>query len=93
MHQVVVRLYFNPRAHEGHDVGYINTFVWLSISIHVPTRGTTQDVCSMVIPADISIHVPTRGTTQRVCQVEITGHFNPRAHEGHDLPAPVSSSK
>ena len=32
---------FNPRAHEGHDgIGYIFTKT-ASISIHVPTRGTT----------------------------------------------------
>ena len=32
---------FNPRAHEGHDVGSEHGFFDRFISIHVPTRGTT----------------------------------------------------
>ena len=34
-----------------------------TISIHVPTRGTTHPFV-VVNAADISIHVPTRGTTE-----------------------------
>ena len=33
--------HFNPRAHEGHDCGRCLTIPRISISIHVPTRGTT----------------------------------------------------
>ena len=33
---------FNPRAHEGHDVTVTNSGVVATISIHVPTRGTTS---------------------------------------------------
>ena len=34
-----------------------------TISIHVPTRGTTIVICIFYIVYAISIHVPTRGTT------------------------------
>ena len=33
------------------------------ISIHVPTRGTTNVLKNVVVSCCISIHVPTRGTT------------------------------
>ena len=34
------------------------------VSIHVPTRGTTDIPCAIIIARDfVSIHVPTRGTT------------------------------
>ena len=33
------------------------------ISIHVPTRGTTDQEIEILIEQHISIHVPTRGTT------------------------------
>ena len=35
-------LYFNPRAHEGHDVSALTEVYQAAISIHVPTRGTTN---------------------------------------------------
>ena len=34
---------FNPRAHEGHDGYWKHAFRTGPISIHVPTRGTTED--------------------------------------------------
>ena len=53
------------------------------ISIHVPTRGTTQlTLCSFL--GEISIHVPTRGTTCNTSCIFGSIYFNPRAHEGHD---------
>ena len=55
--------HFNPRAHEGHDFVYPNFVVFLRISIHVPTRGTTPCPFLEYVFLDISIHVPTRGTT------------------------------
>ena len=55
---------FNPRAHEGHDALHgIHVHISM-ISIHVPTRGTTQAGGSGGTGYGISIHVPTRGTTQ-----------------------------
>ena len=33
---------FNPRAHEGHDQVPLHKYLNVVISIHVPTRGTTQ---------------------------------------------------
>ena len=38
-----VSAYFNPRAHEGHDLSGSNDITATIISIHVPTRGTTVD--------------------------------------------------
>ena len=55
---------FNPRSHEGND-GWIPVGeIAGSISIHVPTRGTTERRKSIRRKRKISIHVPTRGTTK-----------------------------
>ena len=54
---------FNPRLREGDDT---NSCVFVDshrISIHVPTRGTTERLLKMDPGNTISIHVPTRGTT------------------------------
>ena len=76
---------FNPRAHEGHD-GYCGCkSSKLFISIHVPTRGTTTLTLRSNTDNAISIHVPTRGTTITGFRPLIMFHFNPRAHEGHDV--------
>ena len=61
---VDAELDFNPRAHEGHDLKLKLLIVSTSISIHVPTRGTTIYTRHITIHYVISIHVPTRGTTQ-----------------------------
>ena len=55
--------HFNPRAHEGHDQHNPIANPLTSISIHVPTRGTTISIVGAVACHPISIHVPTRGTT------------------------------
>ena len=57
----------------------------LFISIHVPTRGTTTLTLRSNTDNAISIHVPTRGTTITGFRPLIMFHFNPRAHEGHDV--------
>ena len=54
------------------------------ISIHVPTRGTTNDTLCHLATKEISIHVPTRGTTAAKKIRAYSDYFNPRAHEGHD---------
>ena len=36
------------------------------ISIHVPSRGTTKVIYTVVATPDISIHVPSRGRRERV---------------------------
>ena len=79
-------VYFNPRAHEGHDYYTTATFTLQAISIHVPTRGTTRKH-NRVLPDQRFQSTCPRGA-RRLCQVLCpTGrpHFNPRAHEGHDL--------
>ena len=51
----------------------------------MPTRGTTI-CCRCISRRYISIHVPTRGTTCCIISFScINKHFNPRAHEGHDV--------
>ena len=37
-------VYFNPRAHEGHDELADHIERYIRISIHVPTRGTTKQI-------------------------------------------------
>ena len=75
---------FNPRAHEGHDRTLFGRAKNHSISIHVPTRGTTKWFFTNYYMYDISIHVPTRGTTLQPKEPTTVCYFNPRAHEGHD---------
>ena len=55
---------FNPRAHEGHDKCVMQGPLAPAISIHVPTRGTTNKIEPVTPTPVISIHVPTRGTTR-----------------------------
>ncbi len=38
-----VKIYFNPRSHEGSDKGEFNALMNAYISIHAPTRGATED--------------------------------------------------
>ena len=55
---------FNPRSHEGNDEDPIPAKANMEyVSIHVPTRGTTDAVPSLGRFRRVSIHVPTRGTT------------------------------
>ena len=77
--------YFNPRSLVGNDGAEARSDSFLSISIHVPSWGTTK---VHVVAADvlaISIHVPSWGTTERfsslICCSE---YFNPRSLVGND---------
>ena len=55
---------FNPRSHEGNDgVSEADHSFLYSVSIHVPTRGTTLFFDFEFTWYAVSIHVPTRGTT------------------------------
>ena len=54
---------FNPRSHEGNDGVDLEGDVAGGISIHVPTKGTTENVTTAITAVSISIHVPTKGTT------------------------------
>ena len=58
-----ISTYFNPRPHEGDDITFGQNIGKGMISIHVPTRGTTEYSEDSVERIMISIHVPTRGTT------------------------------
>ena len=64
----------------------------LLISIHVPTRGTTEEISLEMARTGISIHVPTRGTTAAFAFCDPASlYFNPRSHEGND-PAPTGTA-
>ena len=39
-----VKIYFNPRSHEGSDKGEFNALMNAYISIHAPTRGATLGI-------------------------------------------------
>ena len=55
---------FNPRSHEGNDSPLRRLSQhYRSVSIHVPTRGTTGCMHTLWLLHGVSIHVPTRGTT------------------------------
>ena len=56
------------------------------VSIHVPTRGTTELTINDDSVVGVSIHVPTRGTTVDIVETQKTLEgFNPRSHEGNDV--------
>ena len=57
-------MHFNPRSHVGNDYVVSDSSVPdTSISIHVPTWGTTKGFFFVLKFIGISIHVPTWGTT------------------------------
>ena len=39
------RIYFNPRSHEGSDLVSSSNTLFMTISIHAPTRGATKLFC------------------------------------------------
>ena len=62
LHRRVVRLNFNPRAHEGHDVMMLCVMLTSLFQSTCP-RGARPDDVVRNANIIISIHVPTRGTT------------------------------
>ena len=67
--------------------GVIVMMKYIPISIHAPTKGATNRSTRKCYKVDISIHAPTKGAT---CLQDVAWwdnpHFNPRSHEGSDLP-------
>ena len=57
-----VSIFQSTSLHEGRLRHFDFTLI-LTISIHVPTRGTTKVLRMCISAHRISIHVPTRGTT------------------------------
>ena len=55
---------FNPRSHERSDSFTTALSMYLTISIHAPTRGATLLQIGSYIIISISIHAPTRGATK-----------------------------
>ena len=78
-------LYFNPRAHEGHDDNRGNHAALKHFNPRAHEGHDAADFPALQ-EVEISIHVPTRGTTQTEGTYILKRYFNPRAHEGHDSP-------
>ena len=62
---------FNPRSLVGNDDSYNGDYYYQSISIHVPSWGTTMAITEKQQRFIISIHVPSWGTTK--CGTTWTG--------------------
>ena len=79
------RPYFNPRPHEGGDLGGRTTVRQTHISIHAPARGATYDDNQPTPKGGISIHAPREGGDQPL-SIRLSRHknFNPRPREGGD---------
>ena len=56
---------FNPRSREGNDTDDENTCAGITVSIHVPAKGTTPFIAYPGGRFVVSIHVPAKGTTGR----------------------------
>ena len=54
---------FNPHSHEGSDFYSAEDDIWMTISIHTPTKGATASEENMTVVIVISIHTPTKGAT------------------------------
>ena len=62
-------IYFNPRSLVGNDDSCLGGRHHQSISIHVPSWGTTDNDFYLHHTYKISIHVPSWGTTQQACYI------------------------
>ena len=60
--------------------------VLAEVSIHAPTRGATGKISVGSQDEKVSIHAPTRGATHWHILLFHNSSFNPRTHEGCDLP-------
>ena len=76
--------YFNPRSHEGNDPTAMDHMAQRSISIHVPTRGTTCGITAEITKMEFQSTFP-RGERRRPFLLLLQrSYFNPRSHEGND---------
>ena len=84
---VMFKIDFNPRSYERNDIPTCKVYDFAgNISIHVPTRGTTNFCIDTPKASNISIHVPTRGTTFNSSHFTGSyGNFNPRSYERNDI--------
>ena len=84
---------FNPRSHERSDSFTTALSMYLTISIHAPTRGATLLQIGSYIIISISIHAPTRGATVSVLSAVAFSVFQstlPREERPPFTPAAVS---
>ena len=86
---------FNPRSHEGNDRGVSGFILRIhSVSIHVPTRGTTtfrRFAFSFRSCFNPRSHEGNDGGERR-CGRRCLRSFNPRSHEGNDVPLIYNTS-
>ena len=86
----IIFCYFNPRSHEGSDVGNAVSMAVSTISTRAPTRGATYLSTDDRDIMDISTRAPTRGATAICCtKHKSIADFNPRSHEGSDWNRPI----
>ena len=81
-----MRIYFNPRSHEGSDCLYKLSHL---TSYYFNPRSHEGSDCLYHLSVSyfqISIHAPTKGATRMEAIVFRTDsfYFNPRSHEGSD---------
>ena len=77
---------FNPRSHKGNDASVTETMQVKTISIHVPTRGTTSSVPSVQLTI---VNFNPRSHKGNDTPLTFPYHtfplyFNPRSHKGND---------
>ena len=77
---------FNPRSHKGSDHFLLQTFPFVQISIHAPTRGATNN--GFVSFSSVSHFNPrSHKGSDRHCphrESKTVSNFNPRSHKGSD---------
>ena len=79
-----LRIYFNPRSHEGSDNKIQIVTRFYGISIHAPTRGATRySICSVVLWQFQSTLPRGERPDDYIIDHDYTD-FNPRSHEGSD---------
>ena len=54
---------FNPRSHEGSDIGFCSIQKILHVSIHAPMKGATVLQFFVMTLLLVSIHAPMKGAT------------------------------
>ena len=85
-------IYFNPRSHEGSDRNSEGKIKTPEISIHAPTRGATK-IMGLFGEYPLFQSTLPRGERQGGQVNEYSDHnFNPRSHEGSDVPSPGTSA-
>ena len=79
-------LFQSTHPHGVRPFLFIQNFIFMSVSIHAPTRGATTQALYVWSSIPVSIHAPTRGATRCRCTpTRSCLSFNPRTHTGCDF--------